>query len=52
MIIALNAQIEVMGDQVKAHFLVHSTAEIYLSMPGIGEIAGAWVLAEFRHHPT
>lgn len=52
MIIALNEQIGVMEEQVKAHFLLHPDAEIYLSMPGIGPITGARVLAEFGDDPA
>lgn len=33
------------------HLLAHPDAEIYLSMPGIGEITGARVLAEFGDDP-
>ena len=41
-----------MEEQVKTHFLAHPDAEIYLSMPGIAEITGARVLAEFgQPHP-
>jgi hypothetical protein len=42
---ALNEQIQMLEEQVSAHFLAHPDAEIYLSMPGIGEITGARVLA-------
>ncbi|WP_435172248.1 IS110 family transposase [Actinacidiphila sp. bgisy145] len=52
LIIALNEQIAVLEEQVKAHFLAHPDAEIYLSMPGIGQITGARVLAEFGDDPT
>ena len=52
LIIALNEQIAALEEQVKAHFLAHPDAEIYLSMPGIGEITGARVLAEFGDDPT
>jgi transposase len=52
LIIALNQQIAAMEEQVKAHFLAHPDAEIYLSMPGIAEITGARVLAEFGDDPT
>ncbi|WEB46046.1 IS110 family transposase [Streptomyces yunnanensis] len=52
LIIALNEQISEMEEQVKAHFLMHPDAEIYLSMPGIAEITGARVLAEFGDDPT
>jgi len=51
-LIALNEQIEAMETQVKTHFLAHPDAEIYLSMPGIAEITGARVLAEFGDDPT
>ncbi|MEV6056734.1 IS110 family transposase [Streptomyces sp. NPDC052107] len=50
--IALNEQIADLEAQVKAHFLAHPDAEIYLSMPGIGVITGARVLAEFGDDPT
>jgi transposase len=49
---ALNAQITVLEEQVKGHFRAHPDAEIYLSMPGIGHITGARVLAEFGDDPT
>ncbi|GAA0658726.1 IS110 family transposase [Kitasatospora atroaurantiaca] len=52
LLIALNEQIAAMEEQVRAHFLAHPDAEIYLSMPGIGEITGARVLAEFGDDPT
>ncbi|WP_371667353.1 IS110 family transposase [Streptomyces sp. NBC_00289] len=52
LIIALNEQIAAMEEQVKAHFLAHPDAEIYLSMPGIAEITGARVLAEFGDDPA
>ncbi|MET8537942.1 IS110 family transposase [Streptomyces sp. NPDC005065] len=52
LIIALNEQIAAMEEQVKAHFLAHPDAEIYLSMPGIAEITGARVLAEFGDDPN
>ncbi|MGW1564257.1 IS110 family transposase [Streptomyces sp. NPDC002144] len=52
LIIALNEQIAALEAQVKAHFLAHPDAEIYLSMPGIAEITGARVLAEFGDDPT
>ncbi|WKX11097.1 IS110 family transposase [Streptomyces sp. NL15-2K] len=52
LLIALNEQITDLEKQVKAHFLKHPDAEIYLSMPGIAEITGARVLAEFGDDPT
>ncbi len=51
LIIALNEQIAELEVQVKTHFLAHPDAEIYLSMPGIAEVTGAWVLAEFGDDP-
>ena len=45
------AQIGVMEDQVKAGFGRHPDAEIYLSQPGLGQILGARVLAEFGDDP-
>ncbi|MER6532201.1 IS110 family transposase [Streptomyces sp. NPDC001508] len=52
LLIALNEQIADLEKQVKAHFLKHPDAEIYLSMPGIAEITGARVLAEFGDDPA
>lgn len=52
LLIALNEQIAELEEQVKAHFRAHPDAEIYLSMPGIGKITGARVLAEFGDDPT
>ncbi|MCX4776159.1 IS110 family transposase [Streptomyces sp. NBC_01264] len=52
LLISLNEQIAELERQVKAHFLEHPDAEIYLSMPGIAEITGARVLAEFGDDPT
>jgi transposase len=52
LLIAMNEQIADLEAQVKAHFLKHPDAEIYLSMPGIAEITGARVLAEFGDDPT
>lgn len=49
---ALNIQIAALEEQVKAHFHAHPDAEIYLSMPGIGPIIGARVLAEFGDDPA
>ena len=52
LLIALNEQIAELEGQVKTHFLAHPDAEIYLWMPGIAEITGARVLAEFGDDPT
>jgi transposase len=48
----LNAQVETMEGQVTAHFSEHPDAEIYLSQPGLAEILGARVLAEFGDDPN
>jgi transposase IS116/IS110/IS902 family protein len=48
----LNAEIARMEEQVKAHFGRHPEVEIYRSQPGLGEILGARVLAEFGDDPT
>jgi transposase len=52
LIIALNEQIAELEGQVKTHFRAHPDAGIYLSMPGIADITGARVLAEFGDDPT
>ncbi|MEV0292863.1 IS110 family transposase [Nocardia sp. NPDC050710] len=43
----LNEQIKLTETEVKACFGRHPDAEIYLSLPGMGPITGARVLAEF-----
>ena len=48
----LNEQVEVLQGQVEAHFGQHPDAEIYTSQPGLGQILGARVLAEFGDDPT
>ena len=48
----LNAEITTMEEQVEAHFGRHPEVEIYRSQPGLGEILGARVLAEFGDDPT
>jgi transposase len=48
----LNAEITRMQGQVEAHFGRHPEVEIYRSQPGLGEILGARVLAEFGDDPT
>ncbi|MFF7988106.1 transposase [Streptomyces sp. NPDC007901] len=52
LLITLNEQIADLKGQAKVHFLEHPDAEIYLSMPGIAEITGARVLAEFGDDPA
>jgi transposase len=48
----LNEQIALLQGQVEAHFGRHPDAEIYTSQPGLGQILGARVLAEFGDDPT
>jgi transposase len=48
----LNAEITRMEEQVEAHFGRHPEVEIYRSQPGLGQILGARVLAEFGDDPT
>jgi transposase len=52
LLIALNEQIATLEEQVSAHFRAHPDAEIYLSLPGMGVITGARVLAEFGDDST
>ena len=47
----LSRQVEVLAEQVAAGFGRHPDVEIYLSQPGLGEILGARVLAEFGDDP-
>jgi transposase len=51
-ITALVGQTEVLRGQVEAGFGRHPDVEIYRSQPGLGEILGARVLAEFGDDPT
>jgi transposase len=47
----LNHQIDLLDEQVGESFGRHPDVEIYLSQPGLGEILGARVLAEFGDDP-
>ena len=47
----LNAQVKTLQGQVEAHFGRHPAAEIILSQPGLGQVLGARVLAEFGDDP-
>ena len=49
---SLNEQINLLQEQVEAHFGRHPDWEIYTSQPGLGQILGARVLAEFGDDPT
>jgi hypothetical protein len=50
-ITTLDQQINVLEGQVGEHFRAHPDAEIILSQPGLGQILGARVLAEFGDDP-
>ncbi|WP_433653875.1 IS110 family transposase [Nocardia sp. CA-128927] len=47
----LNTQIKTLQGQVEAHFGQHPAAEIIASQPGLGQVLGARVLAEFGDDP-
>lgn len=47
LIVALNAEINALGEVVAEHFGRHRDAEIYLSQPGLGTVLSARTLAEF-----
>ena len=49
---ALARQVAVLQGEVEEGFGRHPDAEIYLSQPGLGEILGARVLAEFGDDPS
>lgn len=51
-ITALNTEIAALDTELGAHFEQHPDADIYLSLPGIGVILGARVLAEFGDDPN
>jgi transposase len=48
---ALSQQVDLLAEQVSAGFGRRPDVEIYLSQPGLGEILGARVLAEFGDDP-
>jgi hypothetical protein len=50
-IVTLNEQVRLLEEQVREHFGRHPDAEIILSQPGMGQILGARVLAEFGDDP-
>jgi transposase len=51
-VVALNAQIEVLAAELADHFEQHPDSDIYLSLPGIGVILGARMLGEFGDDPN
>jgi hypothetical protein len=52
LISALNRQIPALEEVVGQGFSQHPDAELYLSQPGLGQVLGARVLAEFGDDPT
>jgi len=50
-ITTLNEQVKILQGQVGAHFGQHPDAEIYLSQPGLGPVAGARVPGESGDDP-
>ncbi len=48
----MTAQIEVLASELEARFEEHPDAEILRSLPGLGVVLGARVLAEFGDDPT
>jgi hypothetical protein len=50
-ITTVSEQIRVLQGQVAEHFRAHPDAEIILSQPGLGQVLGARVLAEFGDDP-
>jgi hypothetical protein len=51
-LVALNAQVAALEEELSTSFEVHPDAEILLSHPGLGTILGARVLAEFGDDPN
>jgi transposase len=48
----LNLQLQELTEQLERHFEQHPDAEIVRSLPGLGVILGARVVAEFGDDPT
>ncbi|MBB4685443.1 hypothetical protein BJY18_002928 [Amycolatopsis jiangsuensis] len=51
-ITTLTGEIDTLETEVKACFGRHPDAEVYVSLPGLGQILGARVLAEFGDDPA
>jgi hypothetical protein len=51
LITALNSEVDTLGEVVAEHFGRHPDAEIYASQPGLGNVLGPRVLAEFGDDP-
>lgn len=50
-LVGLNEQVKVLQSEVETHFGQHPDAEIIRSLPGMGAVLGARVLAEFGDDP-
>lgn len=50
-LVGLNEQVKVLQSEVETHFHEHPDAEIIRSLPGMGAVLGARVLAEFGDDP-
>ena len=48
----MTGQVDVLADELEARFEEHPDAEILRSLPGLGSVLGARVLAEFGDDPT
>lgn len=48
----LNAQIEVLANELATHFEQHPDSDVYLSLPGVGVVLGARALSEFGDDPN
>ena len=51
LLVTLNEQIAALEAQLDASFEQHPDADIYLSLPGLGDVLGARVLGEFGDDP-
>jgi len=51
LLVALNTQIATLEDELGESFEQHPDADIYLSLPGMGDVLGARVLGEFGDDP-
>jgi transposase len=48
----MNQELAGLENELNASFETHPDAEVYLSLPGLGKVLGARVLAEFGDDPT
>ena len=52
LLLQMNRELASLEQELAAHFELHPDAELYLSLPGLGIVLGARVLAEFGDDPT